>query len=80
MVETGTVEAWAIAHCPAVKLDPRDNGLYQGFRRLVLTPVYKVIVDGGFQKRSWPAGLLGGLSLASTSASGKNIAQLQMPP
>lgn len=52
MVETGTVEAWAIAHCPAVKLDPRDNGLYQGFRRLVLTPVYTVIVDGGFQKCS----------------------------
>lgn len=45
MVGTGTVEAWATAHCPGVKLDPRDNGLHGGFRKLVLIPVSTVIVD-----------------------------------
>lgn len=75
MVETGTVEAWAIAHCPAVKLDPRDNGLYQGFRRLVLTPVYTVIVDvvsrnAASQLASWAVcPWLACLHLAKTSHS-----------
>lgn len=79
MVETGRVEVWAInsplpwreGEFPLMKLDPRDNGLCWVFRKSILTPVYTAIGQRGFQKLCWPAGFLGGLSLASISTSGK---------